>query len=69
LTETAHDYELTPLADTVVHIDYAHSGIGSNSCGPELDPAYRLDAPAFSFAFRLTPTRTNDASPFEYCVK
>ncbi len=69
LTKTAHDYELTPLADTVVHIDYAHSGIGSHSCGPELDPAYRLDAPAFTFTFRLTPTRTNDAAPFELCVK
>ena len=69
LTETRHDYELTPLADTVVHIDYAHSGIGSNSCGPVLDPAYRLNAPEFSFTFRLTPTRTNDASPFEHCVK
>lgn len=37
--------------------------------GPEIDPKYRLDATAFTFAFRLTPTRTNDDCPFERCVK
>ncbi|MBR3895170.1 MAG: DUF4981 domain-containing protein [Clostridia bacterium] len=65
LTKTAHNYELTPLDETVVHIDYRHSGIGSNSCGPSLDQKYRLKETAFSFAFRLLPTRKNDVCPFE----
>ncbi|MBQ7346848.1 MAG: DUF4981 domain-containing protein [Clostridia bacterium] len=65
LTGTAHDYELVPLAETVVHIDYRHSGIGSNSCGPALDEQYRLDETEFSFAFRLLPVFKNNVCPFE----
>ena len=55
LKRTAHDWELTPCPHTVVCLDYAMSGVGSNSCGPALLPAYRLDAQAFTFAFTLTP--------------
>ncbi len=60
LTETAHDYQLQPLADTVVNIDYRHAGIGSNSCGPKLFEKYRLDEKAFRFTFRLLPALVND---------
>ena len=69
LTDTAHDYELVPLAETVVNVDYRQSGIGSNSCGPELDAPYRLQEKAFSFAFRLQPVQINDVCPFEKAVK
>ncbi|MBQ9773408.1 MAG: DUF4981 domain-containing protein [Clostridia bacterium] len=69
LTETAHDYELVPLSETVVHLDYRHSGIGSNSCGPALDEALRLDETAFRFCVRLLPTRVNDVCPFEKCAQ
>ena len=31
----------------------ATSGIGSNSCGPELDPAYRLDETDLVFGLHL----------------
>jgi beta-galactosidase len=60
LTNTAHDYELQPLAETVVNIDYRHAGIGSNSCGPELFEQYRLKEKAFRFTFRLLPALVND---------
>ena len=69
LTATAHDYELKPLDETVVHIDYRHSGIGSNSCGPELDKKWRLDDRDFRFSFRLLPVLTNNDCPFEKIVK
>ena len=69
LTATAHDYELKPLDETVVHIDYRHSGIGSNSCGPELDKKWRLDDRDFRFSFRLLPVLTNNDCPFERIVK
>ena len=69
LTATAHDYELVPLAETVVHIDYRHSGIGSNSCGPELLPKWRLNDGAFRFSFRLLPVLTNNDCPFEKISK
>lgn len=55
LAHKAHNYELRPCGDTVLCIDAAQSGVGSHSCGPELLPAYRLDAEEFSFAGRLAP--------------
>ncbi len=64
LTETAHDYELVPLKETVVHIDYRHAGIGSNSCGPELMEKYRFDETEFTFRVKLLPTLVNDVDPF-----
>ena len=66
LTETAHDFELVPLKETVVNIDYLHSGIGSNSCGPVLDEAFRIQPQGeYVFSFRLLPVRINDVEPFE----
>lgn len=69
LTDTAHDYELVPMRETVVHLDYRHSGIGSNSCGPELDADLRLNDTDFRFAVRLLPALLNDICPFEKTVK
>ena len=69
LTETAHDYELLPLAETVVNLDYRHSGIGSDSCGPVLDEHLRINETEFQFAVRLLPVLANDVCPFEKAVK
>lgn len=44
-----HNYELKPCGDTVLCIDYASSGIGSHSCGPELLEKYRLNEEEFEF--------------------
>ncbi len=41
LLEAMHTDELIP-GDTIIRIDYKNSGIGSNSCGPELLEKYRL---------------------------
>ena len=65
LTKTAHDFELEPLADTVVYLDYRHAGIGSNSCGPQLAELWRLSEKEFSFSVRLIPVQINDVDPFE----
>ena len=35
LTEKKHNYELEESGKTIYCIDYAQSGLGSNSCGPE----------------------------------
>ena len=42
LTQKAHNYELLKCDDTALCIDYKHSGIGSNSCGPDLPEKYRI---------------------------
>ena len=55
LTEKAHSYELVPCGDTVLCLDWAQNGIGSESCGPRLRPQYRLDDSRFRFQIRLIP--------------
>lgn len=43
LTKKAHNYELEKSGHVIWHLDYGMSGVGSNSCGPELLKQYRLD--------------------------
>ena len=69
LTFTDHDFELQPLKDTVVNIDYRHAGIGSNSCGPELDNKWKLIDDNMVLKFRLIPSNINDIDPFEEIKK
>ncbi len=54
LTTTDHDYELVPMKETVVYIDARQTGIGSNSCGPELFEKYRFSDREFKFEFELS---------------
>ncbi|MBE6576896.1 MAG: DUF4981 domain-containing protein [Ruminococcaceae bacterium] len=63
LTETMHDYELTPIRETVVNIDYRNAGAGSAACGPKLDEKYRIDEYDFDFSFRLFPSNVNTVAP------
>lgn len=55
LTEKAHNYELEPCGSTVLCVDYRQSGIGSNSCGPQLIEEYRLNARHYSYSFHFKP--------------
>ncbi len=50
-----HAYELEKCGETVFCLDYKMSGVGSNSCGPELLPQYRLEEEEFDFSFTLLP--------------
>lgn len=51
LDETKHYNELAARKDTVLCIDMAQSGIGSNSCGPDLQERYRLNDSKMNFGF------------------
>lgn len=53
LTCKAHNYELVKSGNTVFCLDYAQNGIGSNSCGQELLPQYRLDEEKMQFGFTI----------------
>lgn len=53
LMSKAHNYELVESEYTVLCIDYAQSGVGSNSCGPRLAPQYQLNENEFTFNFRM----------------
>lgn len=65
---TAHDLDaarfdkdLVPRRETVVHIDYRNAGIGSNSCGPGLQPKYAIhERSSFCYSFVLKPVFLED---------
>jgi len=62
LTAAGHPHELTPREETIVHCDMMMSGVGSNSCGPELLPQYRLSQKAIDFTLRLKPICKDDVA-------
>lgn len=51
LERAAHNFELKESGYTVLSLDYKMSGVGSNSCGPELAPEYQLKEKNFLFSF------------------
>ena len=51
LVKKKHNWELIPEDRTVFCVDYRMSGIGSASCGPDLDEIYRLSEKEFGFQF------------------
>ena len=53
LTNAAHNYELPESGKSILCIDYRQNGIGSNSCGPELDEKYRFDEDEWEFGFTM----------------
>lgn len=55
LENAAHNYELAESDSTVLCIDYALNGIGSNSCGPVVLDQYRFDDTSFRFEFVWIP--------------
>ena len=69
LTTTKHNYELKPLKETVVNIDYRQAGIGSNSCGPGLNAKWQLSEKDINFKCRIIPAFVNNVDPFEEIKK
>ena len=53
LTIKKHNYELEAYDGTVLCLDYAQNGIGSNSCGPALQPQYEFNEEHFVFEMEL----------------
>ena len=55
LERAAHNFELEESDSTVLCLDYALNGIGSNSCGPVVTDKYRFDDIKFDFAISIIP--------------
>jgi beta-galactosidase len=53
LDTAAHHDELTPRACPVVHIDAAHRGLGTASCGPDTLPPYLVGAGTYRWSWTL----------------
>jgi beta-galactosidase len=55
--------ELTPRAETVVHIDVAHRGLGTLSCGPDTAPQYRVEPGRYRWRWALTTYQPGEVDP------
>ncbi len=55
LERAAHNYELKASGSTVLCLDYAQNGIGSNSCGPVVMDPYRFCDTSFDFKIKMIP--------------
>jgi beta-galactosidase len=54
LYQAADTTELIRQPGLVVHLDVAHRGVGTASCGPDVDPEFLLPSGDFRFAYRLS---------------
>jgi beta-galactosidase len=45
--------DLSPRAETFVHVDVAHRGVGTLSCGPDALPQYRITPGRYAWRWRL----------------
>jgi beta-galactosidase len=55
LATARHDVELTPRSETVIHLDVAHRGLGTASCGPDTLPEYRVGPGTYRWSWVLVP--------------
>ena len=56
VTKAEHTDELVSDGRTHLRVDYKVSGLGSNSCGPDLEKQYRLEEKHIAFRFSIRPS-------------
>lgn len=61
LERAKHNLELKEDDFLTIHIDYKHSGLGSNSCGEEQLEEYKTKLEDFSMAFSIRPSKIEEA--------
>jgi beta-galactosidase len=55
LAAATHDVELVARPETIVHLDAAHRGVGTASCGPDTLPGYLVGAGMYEWSWTLMP--------------
>lgn len=55
LATATHDVELVPNAEITVHVDAAHRGLGTASCGPDTLPQYLVGPGTYRWRWRIIP--------------
>jgi beta-galactosidase len=56
IAAASHDIDLVAVAETVVHLDAAHRGLGTASCGPDTLPGYLVGAGTYRWTWTLRST-------------
>lgn len=60
IEKAAHPFEMEEAEDVIIHLDYRHSGLGSNSCGEEQLEEYKVKREDFTMAFTLQIVEEGD---------
>ena len=55
LAAATHDEELTPSPETIIHLDAAHRGLGTASCGPDTLAEYLVGPGTYRWWWTLEP--------------
>jgi beta-galactosidase len=55
LASARHDVELTTRPETIVHLDVAHRGLGTASCGPDTLPEYLVGPGCYRWSWLIAP--------------
>jgi beta-galactosidase len=55
LAAARHEVELVPVPETVVHLDTAHRGLGTASCGPDTLPQYIVGPGTYEWSWAIGP--------------
>lgn len=58
LTAALHQHDLAPRPETVLHLDAAHRGLGTASCGPDTAPRHRVRPGRHRLVWHLRPGRS-----------
>ena len=59
LESKAHNFELEKSGSSILCLDYAQNGIGSNSCGPQVMEQYKFKDEEFKLHVKLVPFSKN----------
>jgi beta-galactosidase len=59
LAAAKHDVELKLRPETVIHLDVAHRGLGTASCGPDTLPEYLVGPGTYEWSWAITPLGPN----------
>ena len=65
LDETAHSWELEPLPETVVSLDYRYTALAESDRIAAKEPDYYLDEKVLSFGFKIKPVQMGAVDPFD----
>jgi beta-galactosidase len=55
LAMATHDVELSARPETIVHLDAAHRGLGTASCGPDTLPEYLVGPGTYRWVWTIQP--------------
>jgi beta-galactosidase len=55
LDVATHDVEVQPVPEAIVHLDAAHRGVGTASCGPDTLERYKLRPGTHRWSWTLEP--------------